>query len=223
MADKSFLVVRLSSLGDIVHALPAVSALAKMPSATVDWVVETRYRDLLKDNPYLRNVIEIDTLGINEERWSFNSLMAILESVSILRKHRYDAVVDFQSLLKTAVLARCAGSDQRIGFTGDWAREPMAGILYTRKLCIPRQVHVIQANISLVESLGARTNHWEFPLPDDIAETRNPEILDCKSRRRMGSKALVPAELWGARTSTMESFFLANHSELRPRRGATCP
>ena len=188
MADKSFLVVRLSSLGDIVHALPAVSALAKIPSAAVDWVVETRYRDLLSGNPHLRNVIEIDTLNINEKRWSLNSLMSILKSVSILRKHCYDVVVDFQSLLKTAVLARCTGSDRRVGFTGDWAREPMAGVLYTHKLRIPRQVHVIQANISLVESLGAQTNRWEFPLPDNMKVRKD---LDKKLQKLGIQKYLI--------------------------------
>lgn len=205
MADKSFLVVRLSSLGDIVHALPAVSALAKIPSAAVDWVVETRYRDLLIGNPYLRNVIEIDTLGINEKRWSFNSLMAILKSVSILREHRYDAVVDFQSLLKTAVLARCTSSDRRIGFTGDWAREPMAGILYTHKQCIPRQIHVIQANISLVESLGAQTNHWEFPLPDDMKVRKS---LDKKLQKLGIQKYLIvnPGGGWEAKRWSLRNY-----------------
>ena len=206
MAGKSFLVIRLSSLGDIVHALPAVSALAQMPSAgAVDWLIETRYRILLNGNPYLRNVIEIDTLGTGVKMWSLDSLKSMLNSVSVLRGQRYDAVVDLQSLFKTAVLTRCARAQERVGFAGDWAREPMAGIFYTQKLRIPRQVHVIQANLSLIESLGAQTGRWEFPLPDGT-ETR--EGIENKLRE-LGVREYIivnPGGGWAAKRWSPENY-----------------
>lgn len=205
MAGKSFLVIRLSSLGDIVHALPAVSALAQMPSAAVDWLIETRYRVLLNGNPYLRNVIEIDTLGTGGKRWSLDSLKSMLNSVSVLRRQRYDAVVDLQSLLKTAVLARCARAHERVGFEGDWAREPMAGVFYTQRLRVPRQVHVIQANISLVESLGAQTDRWEFPLPNG-RETR--EGIENKLRELGIREYMIvnPGGGWAAKRWSPEKY-----------------
>ena len=210
MAGKSFLIIRLSSLGDIVHALPAVAALAQMPSGgAVDWLIETRYRVLLNGNPYLRNVVEIDTLGTRGKRWSFASLKSMLNSVGVLRRERYDAVVDLQSLVKTALLARCARAQQRIGFEGDWAKEPMAGVLYTHAIRVPspgprdsgqRLTGRISRctnrslGISSAGEPGGPRRHGE-----KTAGPGNPGIHDRESGRRLGGKALGAGKLCGAR------------------------
>ena len=206
MAGKSFLIIRLSSLGDIVHALPAATALAQMPSGgTIDWLIETRYRVLLDGNPYVRNVVEIDTLGTRGKKWSFASLKSMVNSVGVLRRERYDAVVDLQSLVKTALLARCARAHQRIGFEGDWAKEPMAGVFYTHSVRVPRRVHVIQANVSLVESLGAGTDRWEFPLPEGREAREGME----KKLRELGIREYMivnPGGGWAAKRWAPESY-----------------
>ena len=64
MATQQFLVIRLSSIGDIVHTLPAVAALGDtFPQAQIHWAVETRYAELLEGNPFVHRVLKLDTLG----------------------------------------------------------------------------------------------------------------------------------------------------------------
>ena len=59
-----FLVIRLSSIGDIVHTLPAVAALGRAhPQAQIHWAIEERFSELLKGNPFVRRIIKLDTLG----------------------------------------------------------------------------------------------------------------------------------------------------------------
>jgi heptosyltransferase-1 len=168
MTDSSarFLIVRLSSIGDIVHALPAASALAEsFPSAQIDWVVEKRHAVLLEGNPYLRRIVVIDTLGWRQGLASFTTWREIRKGVSELRQRPYSAAFDFQGLWKSAVIARLSGAQQRVGFGERWLREPAAAILYTQQVSPPERAHVIEENLALVEHVGARTRQWRFPLP----------------------------------------------------------
>ncbi len=167
MAGKSFLAIRLSSLGDIIHALPAVCTLAQSaPEVAVDWMVEARYSVLLRGNGILRRLIEVDTLGTREKLWSPRGMASLMRSLSVLRQERYDAVIDFQGLLKSAILARCARAGELVGFAEKWLREPIAESFYTLPVRPHQARHVIEMNLALVEPWGAKTTGWQFPLPD---------------------------------------------------------
>ncbi len=163
---QRFLIVRLSSIGDIVHALPAAAALAQtFPQAQIDWVVEKRHALLLDGNPNLNRVLTLDTLGWRKHLTSAATWHEIRNSTRDLRQTRYDAVLDLQGLWKSAVVARLARAGKRVGFTAAGLREPSAGVLYTERVSPPENVHVVKQNLALVEHLGARTDHWQFPLP----------------------------------------------------------
>src|ERR1700683_5308489 len=98
MTDSSaqFLIVRLSSIGDIVHALPAAAALAEsFPSAQIDWVVEKRHAVLLEGNPHLRRIVAIDTLAWRNCLASSATWREIRRGVSELRRSDYSAAFDF--------------------------------------------------------------------------------------------------------------------------------
>lgn len=174
--NPQFLVVRLSSVGDIVHALPAVAALGRTyPHARIHWAVEERYAPLVEGNPYVREIIKLNTLGWRERLISAETLREILQSYRKLQEPSYDAVIDMQGLLKTGLLAWISRSRERIGLAWKWLREPAAGVFYTRRVSPEGRRHVIEINLSLVESLGARSGAWEFPLPgtaEDQAEVR---------------------------------------------------
>jgi heptosyltransferase I len=173
---QRFLIVRLSSIGDIVHALPAAAALAEsFPRAQIHWVVETRHALLLKGNPYVHRVIELDTLGWRKRLTSSGTRHEIRRGLSALREFHYDATIDFQGLWKSAVVAWLSRSRERIGFAAPWMREPSAGILYTQRIAPRPGVHVVAENLALVEWLGAHAPRWQFPLPrtdkdDDYVE-----------------------------------------------------
>ncbi|HWW51119.1 MAG TPA: glycosyltransferase family 9 protein [Verrucomicrobiae bacterium] len=154
MADRRFLLVRLGSLGDIVHALPAAAALRdSFPRARVDWVVETKWARVLEGNPDLSEVIELD-------RESPGGMMG---TVRKLRAAKYTSAVDFQALYKSALLAFASGAPERIGFKSSYAREGPAAWFYTDRLN-PRGAHKVEHNLSLVERAGASLSKPRFPL-----------------------------------------------------------
>lgn len=163
---QRFLIVRLSSIGDIVHALPAAAALAEtFPQAQIHWVVEKRHALLLDGNPHLDRILVLDTLGWRKHLASSLTWREIQHGLGALRETRYDAAIDFQGLWKSAVVARLSHARERIGFARGWLREPSASMLYTQQVSPREHVHVVAENLALVERLGARTGRWQFPLP----------------------------------------------------------
>lgn len=166
---QRFLILRLSSIGDIVHALPAAAALAAtFPDSPVDWVVEQRHAQLLQANPHVQRVLELDTLGWRNNLMSPGTWREIRRGVGALRERDYEAAFDFQGLWKSAVAARVSRARARIGFTERWLREPGAAVLYTQKVAPPLHAHVVEENLALLERVGVRApprREWQFPLP----------------------------------------------------------
>jgi lipopolysaccharide heptosyltransferase I len=170
-SPQRFLIVRLSSIGDIVHALPAVAALGEaFPRAEIHWAVESRYALLLEGNPYLRRVVKLDTLGWRRRLTTGATLREIGGGLRALRESRYEAAIDFQGLWKSAAVAWLSRARERIGFAKPWLREPGAAVLYTQRISPGGPKHVIEMNLALVEQLGAHAQRWQFPLPRTAAD-----------------------------------------------------
>lgn len=154
MAEPSFLLVRLGSLGDIVHALPAASALRDtFPNARIDWIVDRKWVRLLEGNPDISHMIVLD-------RKSPGGIRATVRS---LRAANYSCAVDFQALYKSALLPFWARVPRRIGFKSSYAREGLAALLYTERLN-PNGAHKVEHNLTLAERAGARRGVARFPL-----------------------------------------------------------
>jgi heptosyltransferase I len=165
-SQQRFLIVRLSSIGDIVHTLPAVGALSKtFPHAEIDWAVEKRHALLLNGNPHVHRAVELDTLGWRKHLLASSTRRDIRTGLRALREYRYDAAIDFQGLWKSSVVAWLSGARERIGFARRWLREPGATVLYTQRVSPGERQHVIEMNLSLVRRLGAKVQDWQFPLP----------------------------------------------------------
>lgn len=162
----SILVVRLSSMGDLIHTLPAVAALRRrFPDARIDWLVETRHRDVLLDNPDVNGLIEVDTLGWRRRLLSPRTWREIRESVSRIRERRYDFVLDLQGTIKSAVSAFLARSDRRIGFGAGHLKERVAALLYTERVSANGgRPHVIDRHLSLLRALDIETEERRFPI-----------------------------------------------------------
>lgn len=177
-ALRNILAIRMSSIGDIVHALPAVAALGDaLPEAAIDWAVERRFAGLLAGNPYVRRTIEIDTLGW-KEKGRLGAVGELAGAVAALRKERYDAVIDFQGLIKTGVMAWLCRSPRRVGRGKSMRREPGAGWFYTEEAQINGRAHVIQENMALAERLSDGSlgdARWRFPLPQSLEDERSVE------------------------------------------------
>src|SRR5579862_3867887 len=169
-----FLVVRLSSLGDIVHTLPAIAALREsFPSARIDWVVDRRWLQLAE------MVLGVDTL-IPLRR----SAVGVASCIQQLRAARYPCVVDYQGLYRSAVLAWFSGGARTIGFDRIAAREPGSSMFYSERV-VPVGRHVAEMNLDLSLRAGARLPRaLQFPL-------RVPEQeLGC-AREKMRQEGVV--------------------------------
>ena len=165
-SQSRFLMIRLSSLGDIVHALPAVAALGQsFPRAEIHWLIEKRYAPLLAGNPFVHRIITLDTLSWRGSFPPLSVLEEMLKTLQVLRASPYEAAVDFQGLWKSAIIALLAGAKGRVGLAGPWMKEPSAAVLYTERVSAAGRQHVVEECLALVEHLGARVGLWQFPLP----------------------------------------------------------
>ena len=149
------LVVRLGALGDIVHAVPAVAAIRRgLPSAQIDWLVDERHRGVVD------LVRGIDARITIDPSHRLRELPRVLRR---LRAERYDVALDFQGLLKSAVLARWSGATRVVGFSRDALRERTAALFYHEHRSVPRGQHVIAKNLRLASVLGVDVSQTLFP------------------------------------------------------------
>src|ERR671910_29014 len=123
------LIVKLGSIGDIIHTLPSVAAIrGAMPHAEISWVVERRSSEILRDNPILDHLIEVDTKALRRGLMSGETLRAPRQQLRRLRASAFDLAIDFQGLLKSASIARLSGARRVLGFSRDALREPASRI-----------------------------------------------------------------------------------------------
>jgi heptosyltransferase-1 len=154
--SATFLIVRLGSLGDVIHAIPAVAALrTRYPSARIDWLVDPRYAPVVQLIEGLDNAIPIDPRA---------GMGNLLRTIAQLRRATYDAAVDLQGLLKSAVLTRAAGARRVIGFPREHLREPMSRLFYSDTPDPGRDPHVIRKSLTLMRALGVEDLRITFPL-----------------------------------------------------------
>jgi len=153
------LIIRLSSLGDIIHTLPAFSAIRRhYPKARITWAVESPGKEILD------LVLGIDEIvAVDKKKW--------LRSAKKIRD-RDQIALDFQGLVKSGLLAYLSRSRRRVGFSRENCREPLASLFYTDRPDVidENEIHVIAKNLKLISRLGIEETRFEFPLviPDDI-------------------------------------------------------
>jgi heptosyltransferase I len=146
MPEPRFLVVRLGSLGDIVHTFPAVAALREsFPEAEIAWLTRPRWKELIESSELTTDIWETET----------RSYQSLREIIGRIRKHRFTAAIDYQGLWKSASLPFLGGVSRRIGFSSQTIREFGVPILYTDcVLCT--QTHIVDQNGELSGRAGAR-------------------------------------------------------------------
>lgn len=169
----NILIVRLGSLGDIVHALPAAAALAeRFPGAQIDWLVDARYRDILDCVPAVSRRLVVSTsrsavarrAGGGLEARVFSGRRALPAAVAELRRSRYDVAFDLQGLLKSAVLARLSGARRVIGFAPAHLREASARWFYTETIDPAGAQHVVDKNLAALTAVGITQAPRRFPI-----------------------------------------------------------
>ena len=183
---KRILIVKPSSLGDIIHALPTLAALrTRFPNAWISWLVKHEWAEILEGHPALNEVIPAN--------FSLNKIWGLGCSI---RKKKFDVVVDLQGLLRSALLARLSGAPIVVGFAQGREGSPW---FYTHRVELPMPkgqswrlwgMHAVDRNLFLAKFFGADCDNPEFWLPN-LEEDRRAIDKLLKARKVIENDQLV--------------------------------
>jgi heptosyltransferase-1 len=186
MAEFRILVIRLSSMGDVIHTLPAAGSLKhSFPHSSVSWIVRERWAPLLQGNPFVNRVIPVEA-----------GLQGIVRALRAARRESFDLVVDFQGLIQSALVAASVRSQKKVGLHRSQARESLASLFYSSTV-LTREAHRVERNLELAAAAGATSLLRVFPLPEGEPEGDLPDgkfVLAC------------PLAGWGAKQWPLENF-----------------
>ena len=175
------LIVKLSSIGDIVHALPAVAAIRRaLPAAEISWAVERRSAEILRGSSLLKNLIEVDTRAVRREKNWLTKLWLLREQFADLKVDRFDLAIDFQGLFKSALICKFSGARRTVGFAKPGLREPASRFLLGETIDVPARVNIIEKNLILAEkAVPIRVSHdpadYEFPIATEPGHKHEAE------------------------------------------------
>lgn len=213
---ERLLIVRLSAMGDVIHTLPAVHALREaFPRAFIGWLIEERWAELLcapgsprrgrrsSSRPLVDEVHAVDLKAWRKSPFSISTLQRVATVWNDVRDAHYDAAVDLQGAMRSALLARWSGA--RVVYGAAEPRESPASVWYTRKV-VTRGRHVIEQNLSVAEAVAGHRMKLpaaEFPR-DPAAEARIEQRL---AEQGIGDFAILnPGAGWGAKRWPAERY-----------------
>ncbi len=163
-APQRIAILKPSALGDIVHALPVLSALRNLyPQARLSWIVNRSYADLLAGHPHLDQVLTFDRQSVRRGWWS--SIREGHRLIRQMREQQWDLLIDLQGLLRTGLIAKMSGARIKMGLSS--AREG-AVWFYNQVVDVPTmQMHAVDRYWRVIEVLGGGALSKEFHLPVD--------------------------------------------------------
>ncbi|MDQ5942926.1 MAG: heptosyltransferase [Pseudomonadota bacterium] len=140
------LLVKTSSLGDVIHNLPVAADLARhFPQATIDWCVEEAFADIPRLSPVVSRTIPVAIRRWRKSLFTGATWREWGETRRLLRAEPYDAILDTQGLLKSALVARQA-IGRHLGYSADSAREPIAARFYDQHFSVAQTLHAVVRN-----------------------------------------------------------------------------
>ncbi len=187
---KNILIIKPSSLGDIVLTLPALSALRRsFPDAKISWLIRPEFAPLLDNHPHLNNIIHFDRKFLGKAWYNPRAFAALLSLIHKLRQNKFDIVIDLQGLFRTAVLAWLSGCKKRFGMAT--ARE-FAHIFYTHKLAQDQScIHLVDYYLKIAQAAGASDLSVEFVLNTDRAATDSVRKLLTERKVKPDNYAVI--------------------------------
>ena len=228
------LIVKTTSMGDVVHATPAISDIRKVrPGVEIDWLVEAPFADIVRMHPAVRRVIPLSWRKWRGSMWRRDTRSAIAELRQELRRDAYDLVIDLQGLLKS-VLWGLQARGPLVGYDRSSIREPMAALCYSRGAKVSRELHAVERCRRLVAlhlgypfpasradfGLIASSGSWQAPV-------LGAALIPCASRveklwplehwialgKRLRSARLKPVVLWGSEAERLRAEQIADACE----------
>ncbi|MCG3704408.1 lipopolysaccharide heptosyltransferase I [Aliarcobacter butzleri] len=144
---KRIAIIKLSAMGDIIHAMVALQYIKKQyPNLQIDWFVESAFAPILENNPDINEIIKLDLKSIKKDK------KEILNQIKLIKKYEknsYDLVIDAQGLIKSAIVSFFLGKN-RVGFSKNSTREKLASFFYTKKVDIAYDKNAIERNVKVL-------------------------------------------------------------------------
>jgi heptosyltransferase-1 len=212
------LIVKTSSMGDVVHALPAVSDICReRPGTAIDWLVEAPFAAIPSLHAGVQRVLPLAWRKWRKRLWARDTRESMAALRADLKRERYDLVLDLQGLLKSALWGLQARGPL-VGMDRASLREPLAALFYRRRAAVSRQLQAVERNRRLAAThLGYAppTTPPEFgihaPAGSWHADAASAALIPCASRReklwpeanwiavgeRLRRAGLTPVVVWG--------------------------
>lgn len=144
---KRIAIIKLSAMGDIIHAMVALQYIKKQyPNLKIDWFVESAFAGVLENNPDINEIIKLDLKSIKKDK------KEIINQIKLIKKYEknsYDLVIDAQGLIKSAIVSFFLGKS-RVGFSKNSTREKLASFFYTKKVDIAYDKNAIERNVKVL-------------------------------------------------------------------------
>ena len=219
---RRFLIVKPSSLGDILHAFPAVEALRKAyPDAVLDWVVNPAFAGLLDYMPGIERRILFRRKELGSLRTFFPAFFSLWKEI---RKNRYDAVIDLQGLMRSALTARLARARKYYGPAS--GKENLAKLCYNVKLSYPPDVfHAVERNCAMIcgiPCVNSADPHYELPVLAAKKQSAEQLLADAGFVRGKETRliAVAPGARWETKQWPPEFFAEVMRGIAEKRNGA---
>ena len=196
MHPHKILIVKPSSLGDVVHSLPFLNALKQcFPEAGIDWVIADGLEGLLEGNPMINRLWVIKKDSWKKIRNARHTILEVKLLFGQLKQEKYDLVIDLQGLLRSGMITSAAGAPVRVGLKE--AREG-SRVFYTHTVEGGKNIHAVDRYLKIAGYLGCGVSGVSFPLPS-IEKPSFPVPSD-------GYAVLVPGARWKTKRWPAEHF-----------------
>ena len=160
-------IVKLSALGDIVHAMAALQFIKQvLPESKIDWIVEEGFAGVLEHNPHIHEILCVKLKALKTDKFQ------LFSEIKRLRKYaenNYDVVIDIQGLIKSAIVSRILGPN--VGFDRKSIRETAASSLYKKSFFVPYEENVIHRNMDLIASVLSK------PFEKNLLDKKDPFLF----------------------------------------------
>jgi len=202
-------IVKLSALGDIIHAMVVLQFIKKYNQAVeVDWIVEETYKDLFKTHPDINNIITVNIKKVKKRK----SLYLLCKELTRLRSFGpYDLVIDMQSLIKSAIISRFIPSKLTLGFDSSSSRERLASIFYNKTFKLSYDKNIIERNFKLIcfaLDLPIKLEELSYKLPFLYSEKK---YLDLSLSNCKKNIILIPGASFASKQYPVENFAEVTH------------
>lgn len=172
----NILIVKLSSIGDVIHTLPSLAALKQaFPDANISWLIEEAAASVVYGNPYLDHLIVSRRKAWTENLKKGVRIGETFKEIKIfikqLRQRPYDVVIDFNGLFKSSLMVMLSGARRKIGYN---SLQELSGLFYNEKIFEDMQKHAVDRYLDFVRYLGAPCDNPAFYLP--ITQTDREKV-----------------------------------------------